>query len=282
HPGVERLHLRARAAFGRRAEDAAGGHRRSLQRECGGLGHDHVRRHAGAAAGARGVRLHSALSRHRLGLRRNQRMKLEGKTALITGGGRGSGQAIALRCAREGARVAIVGPHKKTLDDTVAKGPGIAPIVGDVTKQDQVDATMAAFMKKFGRIDILVNNAGGTDPKPFFDKTGADWMRIYELNVVSAFLCAQAAARHMLGAKRGTIINISSVRALEHCGREPITDYSAAKAAMTSFTLTLAKQLAPHVTVNAVGPGHTKTDIWKKLPPDVKEKMLAGTPLARF
>jgi 3-oxoacyl-[acyl-carrier protein] reductase len=209
-------------------------------------------------------------------------MRLEGKTALITGGGRGIGQAIALRFAREGARVAIVGPHKKTLDDTVAKGKGIEPIVGDVTKQGEVDAALATFMKKFGRIDILVNNAGGTDPKPFFDKTGADWMRIYELNVVSAFLCAQAAARHMLEAKRGTIINIASVRAVEHAGREPIMDYSAAKAGMVSFTMTLAKQLAPHVTVNAVGPGHTKTDIWKKVPPDVKEKMLAGTPLARF
>ena len=209
-------------------------------------------------------------------------MKLEGKTALITGGGRGIGQAIALRFAREGARVAIVGPHKSTLDDTVAKGKGIEPIVGDVTKQEQVDAALAAFMKKFGRIDILVNNAGGTDPKPFFDKTGADWMRILELNLVSAFLCAQAAARPMLEAKSGKIINISSVRGLEHCGREPIMDYSAAKAALISFTMTLAKQLAPHVTVNAVGPGHTKTDIWRSLSPEVKDKMLAGTYLQRF
>jgi NAD(P)-dependent dehydrogenase (short-subunit alcohol dehydrogenase family) len=209
-------------------------------------------------------------------------MKLEGKTALITGGGRGIGQAIALRFAREGAGVAIVGPHKRTLDDTVAKGKGIEPIVGDVTKKPEVDAAMAAFMKKFGRIDILVNNAGGTDPKPFADKTGADWLRIYELNVVSAFLCAQAASQHMLAAKRGAIVNITSVRALEHCGREPIMDYSAAKAAMVSFTMTLAKQLAPHVNVNAVGPGHTKTDIWRALPQDVKDKMLAGTYLARF
>ncbi|HUQ74694.1 MAG TPA: 3-oxoacyl-ACP reductase family protein [Burkholderiales bacterium] len=208
--------------------------------------------------------------------------RLDGKTALVTGGGRGIGQAIALRFAREGASVAIVGPRKQTLDDTVSKAPGIVPIVGDVTKQDQVDAAMAAFMKKFGRIDILVNNAGGTDPKPFFDKTGEDWKRTYELNVVSAFLCAQAAARHMLGAKKGTIVNISSVRGLEHCGREPIMDYSAAKAAMTSFTMTLAKQLAPHITVNAVGPGHTKTDIWKQLPQEVKDKMLAGTYLQRF
>ena len=208
--------------------------------------------------------------------------RLDGKTALVTGGGRGIGQAIALRFAREGARVAIVGPHKQTLDATVAKAPGIEPIVGDVTRKADVDAALAAFMRKFGRIDILVNNAGGTEPKPFFDKTAADWMRIWELNVVSAFLCAQAAAKPMLEAKRGTIINIASVRGLEHAGREPIMDYSAAKAGMVSFTMTLAKQLAPHITVNAVGPGHTKTDIWKKLPQDVKDKMLAGTALARF
>jgi len=208
--------------------------------------------------------------------------RLEGKTALVTGGGRGIGQAIALRFAREGAQVAIVGPRKQTLADTVAKGPGIEPIVGDVTKQEDVDRAISAFMKKFGRIDVLVNNAGGIDPKPFFDKTGADWMRILELNLVSAFLCAQAAARPMLEAKSGKIINITSVRGLEHCGREPIMDYSAAKAAMISFTLTLAKQLAPHVTVNAVGPGHTKTDIWRSLSQEVKDKMLAGTYLQRF
>ena len=209
-------------------------------------------------------------------------MRLEGKTALVTGGGRGIGQAIALRLAKEGARVAIVGPHRTTLDDTVAKGKGIEPIVGDVTKPAEVDGALAAFMKKFGRIDVLVNNAGGTDPKPFFEKTAADWMRIWELNVVSAFLCAQAAAKPMLAAKKGTIINIASIRGVGHAGREPIMDYSAAKAGMISFTQTLAKQLAPHITVNAVGPGHTKTDIWKKLPAEVKEKMLAGTPLARF
>ena len=180
--------------------------------------------------------------------------RLDGKTALVTGGGRGIGQAIALRFAREGARVAIVGPHKETLADTVSKGRGIEPIVGDVTKKQDVDRALDAFIGKFQRIDILVNNAGGIDPKPFFDKSSADWMRILELNLVSAFLCAQAAAKPMLAAKSGKIVNITSVRGLEHCGREPIMDYSAAKAALISFTMTLAKQLAPHVNVNAVGP----------------------------
>jgi 3-oxoacyl-[acyl-carrier protein] reductase len=208
--------------------------------------------------------------------------RLQGKCALVTGGGRGIGQAIALRFAQEGARVAVVGPRQETLADTVARGQGIEAIVGDVTKPADVNRAVDAVLAKFGGLDILVNNAGGTNPKPFFDKTAADWMASYELNVVSAFLCAQAAARPMLEAKRGRIINISSVRGLEHCGREPIMDYSAAKAAMTSFTLTLAKQLAPHITVNAVGPGHTKTDIWKALPGEVKDKMLAGTYLQRF
>jgi len=208
--------------------------------------------------------------------------RLDGKTALVTGGGRGIGQAIALRFAREGARVAIVGPHKETLADTVSKGRGIEPIVGDVTKKQDVDRALDAFIGKFQRIDILVNNAGGIDPKPFFDKSGADWMRILELNLVSAFLCAQAAAKPMLAAKSGKIVNITSVRGLEHCGREPIMDYSAAKAALISFTMTLAKQLAPHVNVNAVGPGHTKTDIWRSLAQEVKDKMLAGTYLQRF
>ena len=208
--------------------------------------------------------------------------RLDGKTALVTGGGRGIGQAIALRFAREGARVAIVGPHKETLADTVSKGRGIEPIVGDVTKKQDVDRALGAFIGKFQRIDILVNNAGGIDPKPFFDKSSADWMRILELNLVSAFLCAQAAAKPMLAAKSGKIVNITSVRGLEHCGREPIMDYSAAKAALISFTMTLAKQLAPHVNVNAVGPGHTKTDIWRSLAQEVKDKMLAGTYLQRF
>jgi NAD(P)-dependent dehydrogenase (short-subunit alcohol dehydrogenase family) len=208
--------------------------------------------------------------------------RLEGKTALVTGGGRGIGQAIALRFAREGARVAIVGPRQETLADTVSKGRGIEPIVGDVTKKHDVDRAVDVVMSKFRRLDVLVNNAGGIAPQPFFDKTGADWMRILELNLVSAFLCAQAAARHMLEAKSGKIINITSVRGLEHCGREPIMDYSAAKAALISFTMTLAKQLAPHVNVNAVGPGHTKTDIWRSLAQEVKDKMLAGTYLQRF
>jgi 3-oxoacyl-[acyl-carrier protein] reductase len=209
-------------------------------------------------------------------------MRLKDKTALVTGGGRGIGQAIAVRFAREGALVAIVGPHRETLNITAGMAPEIDAIVGDVTKKEDVDRAVDTVLGKFGKLDILVNNAGGTEPKPFFEKTAEDWMRIWELNVVSAFLCSQAVAKPMLAAKYGRIINIASVRGVDYLGREPIMDYSAAKAGMVSFTMTLAKQLAPHVTVNAVGPGHTKTDIWKRLPQEVKDKMLAGTALQRF
>ena len=213
-------------------------------------------------------------------------MRLQGKTALVTGGGRGIGQAIALRFAREGARVAIFGPHADTLAGTVDKaravGGEIEPIVGDATKQEQIDRAMERFMQRYGRIDILVNNAGHSASKPFFEQTAEDWMRALELNLVGAFLCAQAAARPMLEAKSGKIINITSVRGVGHAGREGVMGYSAAKAGMASFTMTLAKQLAPHVTVNAVAPGHTKTDIWKALPDQVKAGMLEGTYLKRF
>src|SRR3954452_3887960 len=102
--------------------------------------------------------------------------RLEGKTAIVTGGGRGIGQAIALRFAREGARVAILGPHQETLSQTVAKAAGIEPIVADVTKKADVDRALETVLAKFGRLDILVNNAGGTNPTPFFEQTGTEWL----------------------------------------------------------------------------------------------------------
>jgi len=212
--------------------------------------------------------------------------RVEGKCALVTGGGRGIGAAIALRLAAEGAKVGIMGPRAETLNGTVEaaakRGQKIEPFVGDVTSEDDVGRTMDALVRTLGRIDVLVNNAGVLLPKPFFERTSADFRRTFEVNLIGVFLCAQAAARHMLDAKSGKIVNISSVRGVEHCGREGVIDYSASKAAVVSFTKTLAKQLAPHVTVNAVGPGHTRTEMLLGQPAAVTAPMLAGTPLGRF
>ncbi len=212
--------------------------------------------------------------------------RAENMCALVTGGGRGIGAAIALRLAAEGAKVTILGPHGETLANTVAEarrqGREMDPLIGDVTVEADVKRTVEKIVGKHGRIDILVNNAGASRSKPFFEKTRGDWLAALEINLIAPFLCAQAAGRHMVKAKFGKIVNITSVRGVEHCGREGVIDYSAAKAAMVSFTKTLAKEFAPHVNVNAVAPGHTNTDLLKTVPEEVKAAMLAGTYLKRF
>lgn len=212
--------------------------------------------------------------------------RLAGKSALITGGGRGIGAATALLFAREGARVGILGKGAESLDATQAaarrEGLDMATFVADVAVQADVATAMEAFATRFDGIDILVNNAGMTMPRAFDEKTDEEWARVLQVNLVGPFLCCQAAVPHLRAAGSGKIVNVTSVRGLEHCGRAPVMDYSAAKAGLVNMTKTLAKELAPHITVNAVAPGHTNTDILKSLPDETRKAMLAGTPLDRF
>jgi len=154
--------------------------------------------------------------------------------------------------------------------------------MGDVSKKDQVIGFTEAFVKEFGRIDILVNNAGIAISRPFLEKTVEDWIKTLEVNLIGVFLCAQAAAPYMLAQKSGKIINISSIRGIEHCGREGIMDYSAAKAGVINLTKTMAKELAPHINVNAVAPGHTLTEMTAPLPDSVKQNMIEGSYLKRM
>ncbi len=213
-------------------------------------------------------------------------MRFQGKTALITGGGRGIGATTALMMLKEGGQVGVVDLNADHLRRAVetAKGQGhtLRPYQADVSKTDQVRATVDAFVRDFGRIDILVNNAGMTIPRPFMEKTAEDWIRTLEVNLVSVFLCSQAAAKHMLPQKSGKIVNISSIRGIEHCGREGVMDYSAAKAAVINLTKTMAKELAPHINVNTVAPGHTQTDLTAPLPDAVKKGMIDGAYLKRM
>ena len=212
--------------------------------------------------------------------------RLENKAALVTGGGKGIGWATALLFAREGAEVGIIAKSPESIDkiEKVGKEIGIAfrTFLGDVSKKDQVEAAVEGFVEATGRIDILVKNAGMVMPKPFLEKSVEEWVRVFEVNLLGVFLCSQAAARHMLKQKSGKIVNISSIRAVEHCGRESVMDYSAAKAGVVNMTKTMAKELAPDITVNAVAPGHTNTDLLKGLPEEVRRNMLAGTYLGRF
>jgi len=213
-------------------------------------------------------------------------MRFEGKTALITGGGRGIGATTALMMLAEGGQVGVLDinqDHLKKVTETArTRGYKLKTFLADVSKTNQVQDTVDAFVKEFGRIDILVNNAGMTIPKPFMEKTAEDWIKTLEVNLIGVFLCAQAAARHMLAQKSGKIINISSIRGIDHCGREGVMDYSAAKAGVINLTKTMAKQLAPHITVNTVAPGHTQTDLTAPLPEAVKKGMIEGSYLKRM
>jgi 3-oxoacyl-[acyl-carrier protein] reductase len=145
-----------------------------------------------------------------------------------------------------------------------------------------VDRFIGEFVKEFGRIDILVNNAGIAINRPFLEKTAEDWMRTLEVNLIGVFLCSQAAARYMLQQKSGKIVNISSIRGIDHCGREGVMDYSASKGAVINLTKTMAKELAPHINVNTVAPGHTLTEMTQPLPEEVKRNMIEGSYLKRM
>jgi gluconate 5-dehydrogenase len=213
-------------------------------------------------------------------------MRLKDKAALITGGGRGIGLTTAILMLTEGAKVGVVDVNpdhlKKAEERARSGGHKLKTFTGDVSRKDSVHTFMDAFVKEFGRIDILVNNAGIAISRPFLEKTVEDWIKTLEVNLIGVFLCAQAAAKHMLAQKSGKIINISSIRGIDHCGREGIMDYSAAKAGVINLTKTMAKELAPHINVNTVAPGHTLTEMTASLPEAVLKNMIEGSYLKRM
>jgi NAD(P)-dependent dehydrogenase (short-subunit alcohol dehydrogenase family) len=213
-------------------------------------------------------------------------MRLKDKAALITGGGRGIGAATASVFAEQGARVGIVDIRDEGLKEVAAqarqKGFELKVFVGDVSKKDQIERVMEGFIREFGRIDILVNNAGIAISRPFLEKTVEDWVKTLDVNLIGLFLCSQSAARYMVEQKSGKIINISSIRGIDHCGREGIMDYSASKAAVINLTKTMAKELAPYINVNTVAPGHTATEMTKSLPEEIKRNMIEGSYLKRM
>jgi 3-oxoacyl-[acyl-carrier protein] reductase len=213
-------------------------------------------------------------------------MRLKEKTALITGGARGIGATTALLFAREGAGVGIVDLSAEGLlevaDKAKSEGHEIETFAGDISQKDDVDRIVNEFVQKLGRIDILVNNAGVVIPRPFFEKTVADWEKTLSVNLIGLFLCCQAAAKYMLQQKSGKIVNISSIRGIDHCGREGVMDYSASKTAVIGLTKTMAKELAPYINVNTVAPGHTKTEMTAPLPDEIKQNMIEGSYLKRM
>ncbi|HIU03521.1 MAG TPA: 3-oxoacyl-[acyl-carrier-protein] reductase [Candidatus Onthocola gallistercoris] len=212
--------------------------------------------------------------------------RLEGKIALVTGGGRGIGAAIARKLAEEGAAVIINYSHseaaaKEVADGIMEKG-GQAETVGcDVSDMKAVDAMIKSIIKEHGRLDILVNNAGITRDNLMMRMSEEEFDDVIRTNLKGCFCCIKSVSRYMLKQRSGRIINISSVVGLHGNGGQ--ANYAASKAGIIGLTKSAAKELASRgITVNAIAPGFIKTDMTDVLPEEVKNKMLSDIPLGSF
>lgn len=209
----------------------------------------------------------------------------EGKVALVTGGSRGIGRAIALRLAAEGAGVAICGRNLEAIsevgDELAAAGGKALVRQTDVTDMAQVGELVQATLKELGGLDILVNNAGITRDNLLLRMSEDDWNEVVDINLKGAFNCCKTAVRPMLKARRGRIVNISSVVGLT--GNPGQANYVASKAGLIGLTKTLARELASrNITVNAVAPGLIpETGMTAELSEEVKEHMVTQVPLGR-
>jgi glucose 1-dehydrogenase len=211
-------------------------------------------------------------------------MRLRNKVALVTGAGRGIGQAIALAFAREGARVAVADIDPRTAAATARRlGRRGLGLTLDVASSASVRTAFAAIDRAWGRVDIAVNNAAIEPIVAFLDLTEAQWDRILGVNLKGAFLVSQAAARRMVRARRGgAIINISSVNAV--VARPESAAYAASKGGIRQLTTASAIALAPYgIRVNAIGPGTVVTGLTRHLLKDAtwRWRTLSRTPLGR-
>jgi len=213
-------------------------------------------------------------------------MLLDGKVALVTGASRGIGRAVAIALAKAGALVAVnyAGNVKaaEEVQQIITQAGGKAILVrGDVAQAEVVDEMMKTVMDEFGRIDILVNNAGITRDGLLMRMKESDWDAVIDTNLKGIFHCTKAAAKHMMKARSGRIINMTSVVGL--IGNAGQTNYAAAKAGVTGFSKSAAKELASRgITVNMVAPGFIDTDMTAVLPEKVREEMVKGIPMGRM
>jgi len=209
---------------------------------------------------------------------------LRGKTAIITGAGRGIGKAIALELSKIGANTALVDVNRvqsvhqqyrslyvggyddalKLSEEIRALGHEAVAIECDVTKRDQVATMVRQAIERFGKVDILVNNAGAVTIAPIGELKEDEWDYVMSVNAKGTFLCCKEVAPHMIRQKSGRIVNISSVSGLK--GYSGQSHYGSSKFAVIGLTQVLALELAPHnITVNAVCPGIVGTQMWTLL-----------------
>jgi 3-oxoacyl-[acyl-carrier protein] reductase len=213
-------------------------------------------------------------------------MRFENQVAVVTGAGRGIGHAIAVRLAKEGARVASVSRTEanaqKTADEINATRADAARAYAvDVADHVAVQKAAAQILEDFGRVDILVNNAGVTRDGLSMRMSLDDWDTVLNTNLKGAFTFTQALMRPMIKQRSGRIINISSIAGLT--GNAGQANYSASKAGLIGLTKTLARELASRgITVNAVAPGLIETDMTTVLSDEIRQAILQKVPLGKL
>ncbi len=214
-------------------------------------------------------------------------MRLKDQVAIITGGSRGIGYAVAERFLEEGAKVIVTastvanaeraaGKLRERFPDGIVKG--ISPDLGSL---ESVREALQAVAAEFGRLDILVNNAGISDRTPFLSYTEEGFDKVMDLNVKGVFNASRVAAEIMAQQGKGVILNTSSMVSIS--GQPGGVAYPASKFAVNGLTVSLARELGPKgIRVNAVAPGITETDMMKAVPKEVIDPMIAQIPLRRL
>ncbi|MCS7207348.1 MAG: 3-oxoacyl-[acyl-carrier-protein] reductase [Dehalococcoidia bacterium] len=211
---------------------------------------------------------------------------LDGKVALVTGGSRGIGRAIALRLAHMGAKVAITylshtQAAQETVDAIARVGSEGMCLQGDVASTADVEACFQKVTSTWGGVDILVNNAGIIHDSLLVRMDEEAWDRVLAVDLRGAYLCTRLALKGMLRKRWGRILNIGSVVGIR--GNPGQANYAAAKAGLIGLTLSVAKEVASRgITVNYIAPGYITTDIVEGLSADLKERILQRIPVGRF
>ncbi|HME40324.1 MAG TPA: 3-oxoacyl-ACP reductase family protein [Steroidobacteraceae bacterium] len=212
--------------------------------------------------------------------------RLAGKIAVVTGASRGIGRAIAMALAREGAAIAVnyrasEAEAKRVVDELNALGAKTMLAQADVSKGGEAREMVQRVVKTWGRVDVMVNNAGITRDKTLRKMTDEDWFEVINTNLNSVYYGVMAVMPLMIEQKFGRIINISSF--VGQAGNFGQANYSASKGAIIAFTKTAALELAKYnVTVNALAPGFTLTDMLAKVPENVQAQIKLRIPMGRF
>jgi 3-oxoacyl-[acyl-carrier protein] reductase len=207
--------------------------------------------------------------------------QLDGKVALVTGGGRGIGEAICRRLAAAGAKVGVF-DRDAARAQRVALEIGGVPLAGDVTSEADVETAVEDLQDRAGPVDILVNNAGITGKAaPLWQLSRSEWNTVLTVNVLGPVLCSKAVVGSMRERKYGRIVNVASIAGKE--GNPTLGPYSASKAAVIAFTKSLAKELVGQgdITVNAISPAVIATPILEGLPQSTIDYMVSRIPMGR-